>query len=106
MACGITHTHLSDMEISDQTFFEIEVSRFSLVFLLCVSGNTLCVIPIDRYIIVAHNKYHKRFVTRKLLTIVIICVILTSFLWATLDAVFKGRVETVKLAKLYMALPA
>ena len=94
------------MEISDQTCFENEVDGFSMVFLLCVSGNTLCVISIDRCIIVAHNKYHEGFVTRKLLTIVIICVILTSFLWATLQAVFKGSVETVKVARLYMALPA
>ena len=93
---GITNARLSDMEISDQTFFEIE----------CVSGTTLCVILTHQYITVAHNKYHKRFVTRKLLTIVFICVILTSFLWATLDTVFKARVKTVKLAKLYMALPA
>ena len=31
---------------------------------------------------------------------------ISSFLWSTLDTMFKGRLETIKLAKLYMALSA
>lgn len=53
-----------------------------------------------------HSIYYKILVTRKLLTIIILGVTLTSFLWATLDAMFKGRVEIVKLTKVYIALSA
>ena len=91
---------------SDQTCFEAQLGGFSTTFLICLSGTISCVISIDHYIAVVHNKYHKKFVTRKLLTIIIICVTLTSFLWATLDAMFKGRLQIVKLAKLYIALSA
>ena len=91
---------------SDQTCFEIELDRFSLAFLLFLSSTSYCVISIDRYIAVAHNKSYKRFVARKLLVIVIICVTLISFLWATLNAVINGRLRTVKLAKLHIAMSA
>ena len=91
---------------SDQTCFEAQLGGFCTIFLICLSGTISCVISIDRYITVVHNKYHKKFVTRKLLTIIIICVTLTSLLWATLDAMFKGRLQIVKLAKLYIALSA
>ena len=91
---------------SDQTCFEAQLGGFCTIFLICLSGTISCVISIDRYITVVHNKYHKRFVTRKLLTIIIICVTLTSLLWATLDAMFKGGLQIVKLAQLYIALSA
>ena len=91
---------------NDQTCFEAELGGFSTTFLIFLSGTISCVISIDRYITVVHNKYHKKFVTRKLLIIIIISVTLISFLWATLDAMFKGRLEIVELAKLYIALSA
>ena len=99
------HIYLT-WKASDQTCFEVELGGFSMTFLLLLSGTILCGISVDRYITVAHNKYHKKFVTKKLLTIIILCVTLNSFLCATLDAIFKGRVEIVKLAKLYIALSA
>ena len=99
------HIYLT-WKASDRTCFEIELGGFFMTFLLCLSGTILCVISIDRYITVAHNKYYKRFVTRKLLMAIIIFVTLISFLWAILDAIFKGTVDILKLAKLYIALSA
>ena len=83
---------------------EMERKWSTITFLLCLAGTIYFVISIERYITVAHNKYCKRFVTRKLLVIIIVCVALSSFLWATLYALFIRRVEIVKLAKLYIAI--
>ena len=77
-----------------------------MTFPLWLAGIILCFISINRQIHVAHNKYHERFVTKWLLTIILICVTISSFLWSTLDTMFKGRLETVKLAKLYISLSA
>ena len=93
-------------EASDQTCFEVKLGGFFTTFLICLSEFISCVISIDRYITVEHNNYHKKFLTRKLLTIIIICVTLTALLWATLNAMFIGRLQIVKLAKFYIALSA
>ena len=93
-------------EASDQTCFEVKLGGFFTTFLICLSGFISCVRLIDRYITVVHNKYHKKSLTRKLLTVIIICVTLTALLWATLNAIIIGRLQIVKLAKLYMALSA
>ena len=77
-----------------------------MTFPLWPAGIILCFISIDHQITVAHNKYHERFVTKWLLAIILICVTISSFLWSTLDTMFKGRLETVKLAKLYITLSA
>ena len=79
-----THIYLR-WKANDQTCFEVEFGKVSLTFPLCLLGTIYCVISIDRYITVAHNKFYKRFVKRKLLAIIIICGTLLSFLWATLQ---------------------
>ena len=68
--------------------------------------NLLCVISIERYIYVVHNGLYTRTVTKKLLAIVIVCLILISFIWVTNDAHMRAKFDTVKLAKTYIALSA
>ena len=75
-------------------------------FPICMPFNLLCVISIERYIYVVHNGLYTRTVTKKLLAIVIVCLILISFIWVTTDAHMRAKLDTVKLAKTYIALSA
>ena len=88
------------------TCSEIQASIFFMTFPLCMSGTLLCVISLDRYICVLHNNNYKRIVTKLSLTITIVWVILTSITWATLNVLFKTRLEIAKIAKLHFALSA
>ena len=87
----------------DPTCFEIKLGAFSMAFSMCMSGNILCLISIDRYITIVHTKYYKR-TTNKQLAISIILMILISFMWATFEADFKANLDIKKTAKLYFAL--
>ena len=71
-----------------------------------MSFNLLCAISIERYIYVAHNRFYTRIVSKKLLAIVIVCLILISFIWAATDAHLRAKLDIVKLAKTYIALSA
>ena len=51
-----------------------------------------------------HNKFYKRIVTNKSLTVAITLVVLTSLTWAILDALFRAADSTKKLAITYIAL--
>ena len=83
---------------------EVQISAFSMAFPVCMSGNILCAVTIDRYLIVVHNKFYKRIVTNKSLTVAISLVVFTSLIWATLDALFRAADSTKKLAITYIAL--
>ena len=87
----------------DPTCFEIKLGAFSMAFSMCMSGNILCLISIDRYITIVHRKYYKR-TTKKSLVISITLVILISFMWATFEAHFKAKLDIKKTAKLYFFL--
>ena len=63
-----------------------------------------CAVTIDRSLIVAHNKFCKRIVTNKSLTVAISLVVLTSLIWVTLEALFRAADSTKKLAITYIAL--
>ena len=76
----------------DPTCFEIKLGAFSMAFSMCMSGNILCLISIDRYITIAHRKHYQR-ITKKSLTISIILMILISFIWATFEADFNAKVD-------------
>ena len=91
---------------SAPTCFEIQLNSFSMTFPICMSGTLLCVISIDRYINIVHNRYYKRIVTKKSLTITITLVTLISFMWGTFDAQFMAESDTRKLAKMFIALSA
>ena len=83
---------------------EVQLSAFSMAFPVCMSGNILCAITIDRYLTVVHNRFYKRIVTNKSLTVAISLVVLTSLIWATLDTLFRAVHSTKKLAITYIAL--
>ena len=89
----------------DPTCFEIKLGAFSMAFSMCMSGNILCVISIDRYITIVHRKYYKK-TSKKTLAISIIFVILISFILASFEAHFKAKLDIKKTAKLYFALSA
>ena len=82
------------------TCFEVHLSKFCMVFPICMSHTLLCVISVDRYIYVVHNNYYKRIVTKRSLAITIVWVIITSVTWATFYLLFRARHETTKVAKL------
>ena len=66
----------------------------------------LCVVSVERYIYVVHNGFYRRAVTKKLLAIVIVCLILISFIWATTDAHLRAKFDTKAIAKTYIAVTA
>ena len=72
----------------DPTCLEIQLSVFSITFPVSMSGNILCMIPVDRYISVAHGINHKKFVTNSSLGIIITLMILISLTWAASTALF------------------
>ena len=65
--------------------FESIVGSFSIIYPLCMSGAILSAIGVDRYIRVVHNKYCKRIITNKSLTVTITLTILISIVWATVQ---------------------
>ena len=67
------------------TCFEFQLNAFTIAFPIFMSGTTLLVISADRYIKVIHCDFHKKSITNKSLTIIIIVLICTSFILATLD---------------------
>ena len=87
------------------TCFELQLNRFLFTFPIIISGSLLCVISIDRYINVVCNSYYKRIVTKKLLPVTTGLVIVTSFIWATFEALLVGA-DKRKLGKGYIALVA
>ena len=86
------------------TCFELLLNQFSISFPTIMTGSVLCVISIDRYINVVFNTYYKRIVTKKFLPVAIGLVIVTSFLWATLDALLVVGVGKKKVGNGYIVL--
>ena len=70
------------------TCLEIYLTQVLIVFPIAMSGNILCVIPIDRYIQIACGRRHERIVTNRLLAITITLMIVISFTWAASVALF------------------
>ena len=91
---------------SEPTCFEVQLSAFSMPFPLVMSFNLLCVISIERYIYVVHKEFYTRIVTKRLLAIVVVCLILISFIWPTTEARLRAKLDIVKLAKTYIVLSA
>ena len=90
---------------SAPTCFEIQLNSLPMTFPICMSGTLLCVISIDCYINIVHNRYYKIIITKKSLTITSILVILIFFIWGTFEAQFAAESNTKKLAKTFIALP-
>ena len=70
------------------TCLEIALSQILLILTIAMSGNILCVIPIDRYLHVAHSRRHERIVTNKILASTITLIILISFTCAVSTNLF------------------
>ena len=88
------------------TCFEFQINAFTIAFPIFMSGTILLVISADRYIIVINSEYHKRTITNKALTIIIILLILSSFTFATLDTFFRVKLGIKKLAIICTAMSA
>ena len=88
------------------TCFEFQLNAFTIAFPIFMSGTILLLISADRYIKVIHSEYHKRTITNKSLTIIIIVLICTSFILATLDTYIRTTLEIKTLAKLSIAMSA
>ena len=82
----------------DATYFERSASSFFLILPICLSGAILSVISIDRYIIVVHNKYYRRIVTKKSLSVTIALAILVSVIWAIVIAFDKVKTKRICIA--------
>ena len=61
-----------------------------------MSGTLLFVISFDRYIFVMHGSFHRRYVTRTFLTIIIILVIFISITSTLLHIFLRGNQERTK----------
>ena len=72
-------------ENKNPSCFESIVGSFSIIYPLCMSGAILSAIGVDRYTRVVHNKYCKRIITNKSLTVTITLTILISIVWATVQ---------------------
>ena len=73
------------------TCLEIDLSQFVTIFPIALSGNILCIIPIDRYIHVVHSTRYEWMVTIKLLTVAIILMTLISFVWGVSTALLHAN---------------
>ena len=91
-------------KITDPTCLLTRIMAFSIIFPICMSGATLCIISIDRYLHVTQARYHKRIVTSKNLTLTIILLVAVSFTFGLLHAIFLGKRDLLKVAKLYIGL--
>ena len=83
------------------TCFEIRLANFFIVFPISMSVTLLFVTSIDRYVFVMHSRFHRRYVTRTLLTIIIILVTLISITGTLLHTLLCGNRERTKF---YIAL--
>ena len=80
------------------TCFEVKLSAFSTSFPICISGIILCVISIDRYINIVHNRFYTRTVNKTFMITIILCLIIISFVGAKFDAEFRAKLEIKKVA--------
>ena len=80
------------------TCFEVKLSAFSTSFPICMSGIILCVISIDRYVNIVHNRFYTRTVNKTFMKTIILCLIIISFVGAKFDAEFRAKLEIKKVA--------
>ena len=78
---------------SASTCFEVKLSSFSTTFTVCTSGIILCVISIDWYINIVHNRFYTRTVSKTLMITTIVCMIIISFVGTKFDAEYRAKLE-------------
>ena len=88
------------------TCFEVKLSAFSTSFPICISGIILCVISIDRYINIVHNRFYTRTVNKTFMITTIVCMIIISFVGAKFDAEFRAKLEIKKVATVAIVFSA
>ena len=88
-----------NLNFYEAAYFEIIAGSFFLALPICLPGTILSVISIDRYIIVVHNKYYRRIVTNKSLSVTIALAILVLVMWATVIVLVETEI-------LYIAMSA
>ena len=81
---------------SAPTCFEVKLSAFSTSFPICISCIILCVISIDWYINIVHNRLYTRTVNKTLMITTIVCMITISFIGAKFDAEYRAKLEIKK----------
>ena len=86
------------------TYFEFQLNAFTIAFPIFMSGTILLLISADRYIKVIHSEYHKRTITNKSLTIIIILLIFASFILAKLATHIRTTLGIKTLATLCIAV--
>ena len=91
-------------KVTDPTCILTQIIAFYLIFPICMSGATLCIISIDRYLCVAKAKYYKKIVTKKALTLTIILLVAVSVTLSLLHALFVKTTDLSKLTKFYVSL--
>ena len=88
-----------NLNFYEAAYFEIIAGSFFLALPICLPGTILSVISIDRYIIVVHNKYYRRIVTNKSLSVTVALAILVLVMWATVIVLVETEI-------LYIAMSA
>ena len=91
---------------SAPTCFEVKLSAFSTSFPICMSGIILCVISIDRYLNIVHNRFYTRTVNKTFMITIILCLIIISFVGAKFDAEFRAKLEIKKVATVAIVFSA
>ena len=91
--------------VTDPTCLVTQTIAFCLIFPICMSGATLCVISIDRYFYVTQARYYnEKTLTSKTLTLTIFLLIAISFTFSLLHAIYTSKGDLAQLVRFYIAL--
>ena len=75
------------------TYFEVKLSSFSTTFPIRISCIILCVISIDWYINIVHNRFYTTAVNKALMITTIVCMIIISFVGTKFNAEYRAKLE-------------
>lgn len=91
--------------VTDPTCLVTQIIAFCLIFPVCMSGATLCVISIDRYFYVTQARYYnEKTLTSKTLTLTIVLLVAISFTFGLLHAIYTSKKDLPQLVRFYIAL--
>ena len=91
--------------VTDPTCLVTQIIAFCLIFPICMSGATLCVISIDRYFYVTQARYYnEKTLTSKTLTLTTVLLVAISFTFGVLHAIYISKRDLPRLVRFYIAL--
>ena len=91
--------------VTDPTCLVTQIIAFCLIFPICMSGATLCVISIDRYFYVTQARYcNEKTLTSKTLILTIVLLVAISFTFGLLHAIYISKRDLPQLVRFYIAL--